>query len=61
MNKKVCELFLMSCFVLLFLAGTGIIVKHVLAQGQPSNQTEIKVAKTPEEKANLVRFDKMEL
>ena len=60
MNKKVCELFLMSCFVLLFLEGTSITVKQALAQGQPSNQTEIIVAKTPEEKANLERFDKLD-
>jgi hypothetical protein len=59
MNKKVCELFLMSCFVLLFLAGTSIMVRQAMAQGQPSNQTEIIVAKTPEEKANLERFDKL--
>jgi hypothetical protein len=61
MNKKVCELFLMSCFVLLFLAGMSIMVKQAMAQGQPSNQTEIIVAKTPEEKANLERFDKLDL
>jgi hypothetical protein len=60
MNKKVCELFLMSCFVLLFLAGMSIMVKQAMAQGQPSNQTEIIVAKTPEEKANLERFDKLD-
>ncbi len=60
MYKKICELFLMSCFVLLFVAGTSIIVKQALAQGQPSNQTEIIVAKTPEEKANLERFDKLD-
>jgi len=35
MNKKVCELFLMSYFVLLFLAGTSIMVKQAMAQGQP--------------------------
>jgi hypothetical protein len=50
----------MSCFVLLFLAGTSIMVKLVMAQGQPSNQTEIIVAKTPEEKANLERMDKLD-
>jgi hypothetical protein len=60
MNKKAYELFLMSCFVLLFLAGTDIMVKQAMAQGQPSNQTEIIVAKTPEEKANLERFDKLD-
>ena len=60
MNKKVCELFLMSCLVLLFLAGTNIMVKLAMAQGQPSNKTEIIVAKTPEEKANLERFDKLD-
>jgi hypothetical protein len=60
MNKKVCELFSMSCFVLLFLVGTSIMVKQAMAQGQPSNQTEIIVAKTPEEKANLERFDKLD-
>src|SRR5215213_6505446 len=60
MNKKVCALFLMSCFVLLFLAGTDIMVKQAMAQGQPSSQTEIIVAKTPEEKANLERFDKLD-
>ena len=60
MNKKVCELFLMSYFVLLFLAGTSIMVKQAMAQGQSSNQTEIIVAKTPEEKDNLERFDKLD-
>jgi hypothetical protein len=60
MNKKVCELFLMSCFVLLFLAGTSITLKQVMAQGQPSNQTGIIVAKTPEEKANLEQMDKLD-
>jgi len=50
----------MSCFVLLFLAGTSIMVKQAMAQGQPSNQTEIMVAKTPEEKDNLERFDKLD-
>jgi len=35
-------------------------LKQVMAQGQPSNQTEIIVAKTPEEKANLERFDKLD-
>ncbi len=60
MDKKICELFLMSCFVLLFLAGTGIIAKQAMAQGQPSNQTEIIVAETPEEKANLERFGKLD-
>ena len=55
--------FLMFCFVLLFLAGTSIMVKMVkqaMAQGQPSNQTEIIVAKTPEEKDKLERFDKLD-
>ena len=53
----------MFCFVLLFLAGTSIMVKMVkqaMAQGQPSNQTEIIVAKTPEEKDKLERFDKLD-
>jgi hypothetical protein len=50
----------MFCFVLLFLAGTSIMVKQAMAQGQPSNQTEIIVAKTPEVKDNLERFDKLD-
>jgi hypothetical protein len=50
MNKKGSKLFLMSCFVLIFVASTSIIVKQAMAQDQPSNQTEITVAKTPEEK-----------
>ena len=60
MNKKVCGLFLMSCFVLLFLAGTSVMAKQAMAQGQPSEQTETIVAKTPEEKTNLERFDKLD-
>lgn len=60
MNKKTYELFLMSCIALLFLAGTSIMVKQAMAQGQPSNQTETIVAKTPEEKSNLERFDKLD-
>ena len=50
----------MSYFVLLFLAGARIMVKQAMALGQPSNQTGIIVAKTPDEKDNLERFDKLD-
>ena len=60
MNKKVYELFLMSCFVLIFLACTSVMVKQVMVEGQPTIQTERIVANTSEEKANLERFDKLD-
>ena len=33
---------------------------YAVAQEQTSNQTQIVVAQTPEEKANLERFDKLD-
>ena len=47
-------------FVLLFLTATGVVVQHTMAQGQSANKSEIIVAKTPGEKANLERFDKLD-
>src|SRR5919112_3335158 len=60
MKKNVVNLILGICFVLLFLTATGVVVQHAMAQGQSANKSEIIVAKTPEEKANLERFDKLD-
>ena len=54
------KLILSTSLVLLFLTGTGVVVEHTMAKGQSSNKIEITVAKTPEEKANLKRFDKLD-
>ncbi|HYX54667.1 MAG TPA: nuclear transport factor 2 family protein [Nitrososphaeraceae archaeon] len=38
----------------------SILTQYAIAQEQSSNQTQIIVAQTPEEKANLERFDKLD-
>jgi hypothetical protein len=48
-----------SVIVLLFLT-VSTSTQYMMAQEQLSNQTEIVVAQTPEEKANLERFDKLD-
>jgi hypothetical protein len=46
---------------LLFLTEVSTLTEYAMAQEeQSSNQTEIVVAQTPEEKANLERFDKLD-
>lgn len=60
MRKNVVNLILVTYFVLLFLTATGFVVQHTMAQGQSANKSEIIVAKTPGEKANLERFDKLD-
>jgi hypothetical protein len=51
-----------SVFVslLLFLPQVISLADYAVAQEQSFNQTEIVVAQTPEEKANLERFDKLD-
>lgn len=60
MKKNIVKLILGTSLVLLFLTGTGVVVEHTMAQAQSLNKTEITVAKTPEEKASLERFDKLD-
>src|SRR5690349_16394289 len=60
MKKNIVILLLGTCFVLLFLTTTGVVVHQAMAQGQSANNSETIVAKTPEEKSNLQRFDKLD-
>ena len=46
--------------VLLSYTEVSILTQYAIAQEQSSNQTQIIVAQTPEEKANLERFDKLD-
>jgi hypothetical protein len=46
--------------VLLSYTEVSTLTGYVVAQEQTSNQTQIVVAQTPEEKANLERFDKLD-
>jgi SnoaL-like domain len=46
--------------VLLSYTEVSTLTEYVVAQEQSSNQTQIVVAQTPEEKANLERFDKLD-
>ena len=46
--------------VLLSYTEVSILTQYAIAQEQSSNQTQIIVAQTPEEKANLGRFDKLD-
>jgi hypothetical protein len=45
--------------LLLFLTQVSTLTDYIMAQEQLSNQTEIVVAQTHEEKANLEQFDKL--
>ena len=49
-----------SVIVSLLLIEISTLTEYMMAQEQSSNQTEIVVAQTPEEKANLERFDKLD-
>ena len=58
---KYIFLYATVAFLVLLLFHTEIsMTEYAMAQGQFSNQTEIVVAQTPEEKANLERFDKLD-
>ena len=46
--------------VLLSYTEVSTLTQYAIAQEQSSNQTQIIVAQTPEEKANLERFDKLD-
>ena len=46
--------------VLLSYTEVSTLTQYAIAQGQSSNQTQIIVAQTPEEKDNLERFDKLD-
>jgi ribosomal silencing factor RsfS len=46
--------------VLLSYTEVSTLTEYAIAQEQSSNQTQIIVAQTPEEKANLKRFDKLD-
>jgi hypothetical protein len=46
--------------VLLFYTEVSTLTEYSMAQEYSSNQTQIVVAQTPEEKANLERFDKLD-
>jgi hypothetical protein len=46
--------------LLLFHTEVSALTEYAVAQAQSSNQTQIVVAQTPEEKANLERFDKLD-
>jgi hypothetical protein len=50
-----------SVLVLLFLTEVRTLTEYAMSQEQSSsNQTEVVVAQTPEERANLERFDKLD-
>ena len=46
--------------VMLFLIQFSTLKEYTMAQGPLSNQSQIVVAQTPVEKANLERFDKLD-
>ena len=49
-----------AVLVLLFNTEVSISTEYAMAQEQSSNQSQIVMAQTPEEKANLERFDKLD-
>ena len=49
-----------AVIVLLFNTEVSISTEYAMAQEQSSNQSQIVMAQTPEEKANLERFDKLD-
>src|SRR5918911_2610172 len=49
-----------SVIVMLFLIQFSTLKEYTMAQGPLSSQSQIVVAKTPVEKANLERFDKLD-
>jgi len=49
-----------SIVVILFLTQFSVLKEYTMAQGSLSNQSQIVVAQTPVEKANLERFDKLD-
>ncbi|HET7389223.1 MAG TPA: nuclear transport factor 2 family protein [Nitrososphaeraceae archaeon] len=49
-----------SVIALVFLMQTSTFKEYTMAQEQSSNQSQIVVAQTPIEKANLERFDKLD-